>query len=170
MEHPSWQCSLYEYLALDDNGKEKCSRCSVCPKGFQVITDCSIYNDTICQRCSYGWYNDVSGSSCKPCSVCKPGEFIRRYCSKTRDTSCRTCPRDTYSRESNVTMCIPCRRCEQNEKTVSKCNSTRDSVCGECKYGKFRAVFFHSSRTSQKLQLFYVNYMKVDTVLTFLLI
>ena len=131
--HP---CPTYKYLDEDENGNSKCRRCSQCPKGFEVATECSIYNDTVCEQCSSGWYNDVSGSRCKPCSGCKPGEYIRRECSAKRDTSCRPCPRYTFAVSSNSTRCLPCRTCRKNEEKILKCNNSHDTVCGECAKGE----------------------------------
>ncbi|XP_045203604.2 tumor necrosis factor receptor superfamily member 16-like [Mercenaria mercenaria] len=132
------RCTPYKFVSIDDNGDSKCRRCSVCPKGFQVQTECSTYNDTVCEQCPSGWYNDVSGSNCKPCSECKPGEYIRRDCSVTRNTSCRHCPRDMISASTNASWCVPCKLCRRNEKMLSKCNGSQDTTCGECKKGFFR--------------------------------
>ncbi|XP_045203606.2 uncharacterized protein LOC123556733 [Mercenaria mercenaria] len=131
-------CPRNKYVAGYTNGTIRCSRCSHCPRGFQVQVKCSAYSNTICEPCPSGWYNDVRGSQCKPCSGCKLGEYIRRSCIATRDTKCRKCPRDTYSLSFNLTTCLRCKRCRHNEKIVSKCNRFRNTVCGNCFKDHFR--------------------------------
>ncbi|XP_045203611.2 tumor necrosis factor receptor superfamily member 1A-like isoform X1 [Mercenaria mercenaria] len=131
-------CPRSRYVVTNTNGTKRCSRCSYCPRGFQVQTKCSAYNNTICEPCPSGWYNDIKGSKCKPCSGCKLGEYIRHSCIATRDTKCRKCPKYTYSLTANVTACLTCTRCRQNEKIISKCNRFRDTVCGDCFHDHFR--------------------------------
>ncbi|XP_053399017.1 uncharacterized protein LOC123556736 isoform X2 [Mercenaria mercenaria] len=71
-------CPRSRYVVTNTNGTKRCSRCSYCPRGFQVQTKCSAYNNTICEPCPSGWYNDIKGNhfresstgSCLQCSPC----------------------------------------------------------------------------------------------------
>lgn len=131
-KHHTRHCPRNEFLSDYKNGTKRCTRCKKCPKGFEVKIPCDSFTNTICEHCSSGWYNDVSGGKCEPCSGCDVGTYIRRSCDKTRNTKCRKCPRRMFSAYSNMTTCLPCTRCKQNEKIVSKCSRSRDTVCGEC--------------------------------------
>lgn len=69
----------------------RCERCTVCPRGRGVYSQCDHYHDTICEDCVDETYSDQDSSvePCLPCTICEENiETLESDCTPTTDTVC----------------------------------------------------------------------------------
>lgn len=69
----------------------RCERCTVCPRGRGVYSQCDHYHDTICEDCVDETYSDQDSSvePCLPCTICEENiETLESECTPTTDTVC----------------------------------------------------------------------------------
>ncbi|XP_074609963.1 uncharacterized protein LOC141864128 isoform X2 [Acropora palmata] len=118
-----------------------CNRCSGCPVGQGVKTNCSESKDTICQDCWLGFdYSNSTGmEACKGCdqdSNCLPGNSkVIQKCTVTSPRVCDGCQEGFYlnlfaGEEGGCMECSP--SCsEHDEIETQSCNTKHDRVCSK---------------------------------------
>ncbi|XP_015753729.1 PREDICTED: tumor necrosis factor receptor superfamily member 1B-like isoform X3 [Acropora digitifera] len=118
-----------------------CNRCSGCPVGQGVKTNCSQSRDTICQKCVLDFdYSNSSGmEACKGCdqdSNCLPGNpKVIQKCTVTSPRVCDGCEDGFFlnlfaGEEGGGCMeCSP--SCSENEIETQSCNTKHDRVCSK---------------------------------------
>ncbi|KAK2142482.1 hypothetical protein LSH36_950g00048 [Paralvinella palmiformis] len=124
------RCGRYEHSL---NG-QRC--CRECPPGEGVLRPCSIYNDTVCQPCTFGEsYSTVYShvETCHPCSICPEYAHMIQPCNMTHDTMCE-CDRNYYF-DGLSSRCRPCQVCPMEYGVRRQCNLTHDTVCVRCPEG-----------------------------------
>ncbi|WAR20073.1 TNR16-like protein [Mya arenaria] len=108
-----------------------CRKCSVCPRGYIEKQACTLTNNTACEQCSVGTFQDRRGGGCKECSKCGKGEFVRRPCRPYKNTICKACPDGTFSDDGSRWACKYCQRCLGYQIELQQCTQTQDATCGE---------------------------------------
>ncbi|XP_015761851.1 PREDICTED: tumor necrosis factor receptor superfamily member 4-like isoform X3 [Acropora digitifera] len=118
-----------------------CNRCSRCPVGQGVKTNCSESKDTICQDCWLGFdYSNSTGmEACKGCdqdSNCLPGNSkVIQKCTVTSPRVCDGCEEGFYlnhfarEEDGGCMKCSP--SCSENEIETQSCNTKHDRVCSK---------------------------------------
>ncbi|XP_015753728.1 PREDICTED: uncharacterized protein LOC107333426 isoform X2 [Acropora digitifera] len=118
-----------------------CNRCSGCPVGQGVKTNCSQSRDTICQKCVLDFdYSNSSGmEACKGCdqdSNCLPGNSkVIQECTLTSATVCDGCKEGFYlnrfagEEDGGCMKCSP--SCSENEIETQSCTTKHDRVCSK---------------------------------------
>ncbi|XP_055984362.1 tumor necrosis factor receptor superfamily member 4 [Sorex fumeus] len=131
-------------------GNGRC--CQECAPGFGMKKRCDDNQDTQCQPCQFGYYNEAFNyQPCQPCTQCfhRSGSRMQQQCTSTRDTVC-SCqpgmqPRHGYKLGAD---CVPCppghfspghhQACKPwtncslaGKPTLRPANSSVDTVCDE---------------------------------------
>lgn len=110
--------------------------CCLCPTGYRVLSDCTVSNDTKCERCEPGSYTDHPNNdhSCQPCKVCNHNANMeeKEKCSPYSNTVCR-CKKNHYcDKGEQCRACTPCDTCETKE-VEKECTETNNTVCKDAK-------------------------------------
>ncbi|XP_043779921.1 tumor necrosis factor receptor superfamily member 22-like [Cervus elaphus] len=72
------------------NRVEACVKCSTCSENEEVLEECMLTHDRVCQCPSGSFYAHVGSSEvCSPCSTCPTRHVVVRRCNGTADTVCR---------------------------------------------------------------------------------
>ncbi|XP_052769056.1 tumor necrosis factor receptor superfamily member 6B-like [Mya arenaria] len=119
------------YYKDQSRSQAYCRKCSVCPRGYIEKQACTLTNNTACEQCSVGTFQNRRGGGCKECSKCGKGEFVRRPCRPYKNTRCKPCPEGTFSDDGSRWACKYCQRCWGNQIQLLPCTQTRDTTCGE---------------------------------------
>uniref|UniRef100_H2LB81 Nerve growth factor receptor a (TNFR superfamily, member 16) n=1 Tax=Oryzias latipes TaxID=8090 RepID=H2LB81_ORYLA len=70
---------------------DRCERCTVCPRGQGVYSQCDHDQDTVCEDCVDETYSDQDSSvePCLPCTICEEDlETLESECTPTTDAVC----------------------------------------------------------------------------------
>ncbi|XP_067024917.1 tumor necrosis factor receptor superfamily member 16-like isoform X2 [Acropora muricata] len=118
-----------------------CNRCSGCPVGQGVKTNCSQSRDTICQRCflEFDYSNSTGMEACRGCdqdSNCHPGNSkVIQKCTVTSPRICDGCEEGFFlnrfagEERGGCMECSP--SCSENEIETQSCNTKHDRVCSK---------------------------------------
>nr|XP_004657827.1 tumor necrosis factor receptor superfamily member 4 [Jaculus jaculus] len=88
--------------------------CRECQPGNWLVSRCDHTQDTVCQPCAPGFYNNaVNYNSCKQCTQCNQGSGseVKQKCTPTQDTVCLCGPGTQPRQDSNHKPgvdCVPC--------------------------------------------------------------
>ncbi|XP_036137392.1 tumor necrosis factor receptor superfamily member 4 isoform X1 [Molossus molossus] len=146
-------------LVLGTAAKSTCPRntypsngrcCFDCKPGFEMVKRCADNEDTECQPCNSGFYNEaVNYGECKPCTLCnqRSGSEVKRQCTSVSDTvcscrpgtqpqggfklgvDCAPCPPGHFSPGNNE-ACKPWTNCTlAGKRTVQLASRSADAVC-----------------------------------------
>ncbi|XP_054577391.1 tumor necrosis factor receptor superfamily member 4 [Eptesicus fuscus] len=129
-------------------GGSKC--CRDCQPGFGMEKRCTRDQDSVCQECAPGYYNEAPNyEPCKPCTRCneRSGSETKRACTPTSDTvcscrpgtqphggfkqgvDCAPCPPRHFSPGNNE-VCKPWTDCSSAGKnTLRAASNSSDAVC-----------------------------------------
>ncbi|XP_024247889.1 uncharacterized protein si:ch211-252f13.5 [Oncorhynchus tshawytscha] len=117
-------CGAEEYCDFR-TGPPQCERCTICPAGFFLVSQCSIHADRICQD------RDECLEVANLCSEQKkclntPGGFRCQGLSD-REASTGLCGHG-YFYNSEMEECQACQECEV-EQVATPCTFTSDTIC-----------------------------------------
>lgn len=84
----------FQYIGLDHT--MECRKCSVCPAGYGVKYKCTIYNDTVCEKCKAGYYSRRGSKYCKKCRECPENYDVIHVCTFDHNTRCKPCKQGRY--------------------------------------------------------------------------
>ncbi|WAR20328.1 TNR16-like protein [Mya arenaria] len=124
-------CGPGKYFNNYMNGSGQCKKCRPCAKGYVELSPCSKNENTRCQLCPPGTFNDRRNGVCKNCTVCDKGFFVRRPCLPCKDTRCRKCPEGTFSVDGTRWACNYCTTCSEIQDEFLPCTTENDRVCKE---------------------------------------
>ncbi|XP_010893694.5 uncharacterized protein si:ch211-252f13.5 [Esox lucius] len=117
-------CGAEEYCHLG-TGLPRCERCTVCPPGFFLVSQCSVYADRICQdRDECLEISNLCGQQEKCLNT--PGGFRCQGLSE-REASTGFCGH-AYFYNAEMEECQACQDCEL-EQVAKPCTFTSDTVC-----------------------------------------
>lgn len=124
----------FQYIGLDHT--MECRKCSVCPAGYGVKSKCTIYNDTVCEKCKAGYYSRRGSKYCKKCRECPENYDVIHVCTFDHNTRCKPCKQGRYySKEKN--KCLKCHACPPGSYTKRQCSATSNTLCKHCPRGTY---------------------------------
>ncbi|XP_052770055.1 tumor necrosis factor receptor superfamily member 21-like [Mya arenaria] len=126
---PLSTCGPGKYLNANINSSGRCKKCRPCAKGYVEVSPCSKYQNTRCQLCPPGTFNDRRNGVCNNCTACDKGFFVRRPCLPSKDTKCRKCPEGTFSVDGTRWGCKYCKICSEIQDEILPCTTENDRVC-----------------------------------------
>ncbi|XP_052768119.1 uncharacterized protein LOC128208608 [Mya arenaria] len=123
-------CPSGKYYDEETNGKRKCRKCVICPKGYTEHLPCSKTTNRSCKPCEIGTtFTDKREGICRNCTECQRGQFVSRQCLPFKDTRCKICPNGTYSLDRKGFGCKYCSVCKEHEEEVSPCTPLQNREC-----------------------------------------
>jgi hypothetical protein len=109
-------------------------RLTICPTGYEVISDNVNWHQQLCRPCSEG--SECVLENCTVCTVCDTGKFK----DMPGTHACQQCPSNTYNPDTNKKSPQDCRSCPEGAETngIGKTNLS-DCSCA--------VRFYHTPRT-----------------------
>lgn len=97
-------CKHGYYMKYRSAGESYCDRHSQCPPGFYVNILGTATDDTVCESCPTGTFQDQNNTQlqCKNCSTCSTPSAKTQACSRQTDTECGDEPTSQGEREKDT--------------------------------------------------------------------
>lgn len=120
-------------LVYYNSTSNSCSICSNCTQqGLEMLTECSLSNDTICS-CPSNNYYDSNSLSCKRCTNCIVDHQYEPIsgCTATTNSICKPCPTNFYYSDHLRRCILNCVNCPNG----CDADIQDQCVCGWCQTG-----------------------------------
>ncbi|XP_036372101.1 tumor necrosis factor receptor superfamily member 11B-like [Megalops cyprinoides] len=113
------------------NYVSKCFYCTVCGDDQVVRTECSAFDNRVCE-CKEGYY--WSSPFCHKHTQCPAGYAVKQKGTALRNTECEKCPHGSYNNNSGQQTCVKHADCaSRGLQTVLSGTGWHDTLCASCK-------------------------------------